>query len=93
MDNTPPALSYRRAADQVMFFGGILTLIFGFFAIVVTLVLETAGHSNFAERWVVLSGCSMVTAFLFTIGIALAFGAEGPEHVHRQQDIFLSEKV
>lgn len=77
MNNATPTLSYRRAAHQVIFFGSILTIMFGFFVIVVTILLKTEGQFSLAEKWVFLSGCSMVTAFLFTAGIALALRAEG----------------
>lgn len=93
MDIAIPTLSYLRAAYQVMLFGSILTLMFEFFIVIITLILEATGHNEFAERWVTLSGCSVATTFLFTFGIALAFQAEGREYVRQQQDAFPSEKV
>ncbi|KAF3042731.1 hypothetical protein E8E12_009444 [Didymella heteroderae] len=79
MDTATPTSFYRRAADNVMFFGSILTLIFDILIVVTTLILEVTRYVRFAEEWVILAFCSMSTGLLFSIGITLALKAEGQQ--------------
>lgn len=84
MDIATPTLSYQRAAIKVMFFSSVLTLMFESLMAITTLTLKIKGHIELAKSWIHLFGCSMFTAFLFSIGIALAFIAEGREYVRQQ---------
>jgi hypothetical protein len=93
MDIATPTLSYQRAAIKVMFFSSVLTLMFESLMAITTLTLKMKGHIELAKGWIHLSGCSMFTAFLFSIGIALALIALGREYVRQRQEAVLLEKV
>lgn len=70
-----------------------LTFMFGSVIVIITLVLEMTGRAKFAKTWTVFSGCSLMTAFVFSIGIALALRAGAGQNVLEQQDTVLSEEV
>lgn len=93
MDLREHTLFYRRAANLVMYFGSILTVMVGVLILITTLALEMMGYAELANGWFILSSCSMFTSCIFWIGIALAIRAYGRAHAHQQQETASSGKA